>query len=210
MPVPSAIPVDANAGAAADVRARYAGGRPLVGHFGTFGPLIGPLLLDALPAVAGATGARVLLMGRGSEAAAATAVGRWPALRERISGTGTLEPRAVSHHLAACDVMLQPYPDGVSSRRTSVMAALAHGRPVVTTIGELSERIWQQGAGVIGCPVGDVEALARGCATVVSTPSERARLSAEARTIYDGRFDLRHTIAMLRAPAGPAGLRAAS
>jgi hypothetical protein len=45
---------------------------------------------------------------------------------------------------------------------------------------------------------------------VVSTPSERARLSAEARTIYDGRFDLRHTIAMLRAPAGPAGLRAAS
>ena len=25
--------------------------------------------------------------------------------------------------------MLQPYPDGISSRRTSAMVALSHGRP---------------------------------------------------------------------------------
>ena len=39
----------------------------------------------------------------------------------------------VSVHLSACDLMIQPYPDGISARRTSAMAALAHERPVVTT-----------------------------------------------------------------------------
>jgi len=35
-------------------------------------------------------------------------------------------------------------------------------------------------------------------------------LSDEARAIYDSRFDLRHTIAALRAPAGDVELGAAS
>ena len=38
----------------------------------------------------------------------------------------------LSRHLQACDVLVQPYPEGITSRRTSAMAALAHGRAIVT------------------------------------------------------------------------------
>ena len=42
-------------------------------------------------------------------------------------------PSALAEHVRACDVLVQPYPDGISSRRTSAMAGLALGVAVVTT-----------------------------------------------------------------------------
>ena len=50
----------------------------------------------------------------------------WPR-RARSPSTG------VSLAIASCDLMVQPYPDGVTSRRGSMMAVLAHARPIVTT-----------------------------------------------------------------------------
>jgi glycosyltransferase involved in cell wall biosynthesis len=210
MPVPSTIGVHANPEATAAVRARWADGRPLVGHFGTFGALVAPLVLEAIPLVVDQTDANVLLLGRDSEVAAAALVNRASTLRARVHAAGPLSPQALSHHIAACDVMLQPYPDGVSSRRTSVMAALAHARPVVTTTGALTEDIWHEG-GVILCPVGDAAALAATVAALLRTPSYTDRVRAAGRALYDSHFDLRHTIAALReAGAPPVGLRAAS
>lgn len=200
MPVPSAIAVDRDDEEVARLRRQYAGARPLIGHFGTFGRLIRPLLFDAVPAVLQATGAALLLIGRGSEAVAAEMGGLWPELRERIAGAGALTARAVSHHVAACDVMLQPYPDGVSSRRTSVMVALAHGRPVVTSDGPLTEQLWGQTPGVAVCAAGDRDALARECAAMTAPGPEAERRSAAVRALYASQFDLRHTITMLRAP----------
>lgn len=200
MPVPSAIAVDANEAEVARLRVHYAAHAPLIGHFGTFGRLIRPLLFDAVPAVLQATGAGLLLIGRGSEDMAADMARRWPEHRDRIWGAGALDAPAVSHHVAACDLMLQPYPDGVSSRRTSVMVALAHGRPVVTTTGPLTEQLWGQTMGIAACPVGDGDALARACAACLAPSPEASWRSAAARALYASQFDLRHTIAMLRAP----------
>lgn len=211
MPVPSAIPVDADARAIAAVRERHGVGRAVVGHFGTFGRLIQPLLAEILPRVVGETSAHVLLIGRGSDAVAQAFGDRHPSLRARVTAAGALDGRAVSHHVAACDLMLQPYPDGVSSRRTSVMVALSHGRPVVTTSGALTERLWHEAGGVTACPVGDAGAVVRACARLLAAPSDLERAGRDASALYDARFDVRHTIAMLRAaePA-PAGLRAVS
>ena len=47
----------------------------------------------------------------------------------RIFATSRLSPADVALHLAACDLLLQPYPDGVTARRTSVMAGFVNGRP---------------------------------------------------------------------------------
>jgi glycosyltransferase involved in cell wall biosynthesis len=54
-------------------------------------------------------------------------------LASRICRTSFVAPAEVSGWLAACDVMVLPYRDGVSLRRGSLMAALAHGCPIIST-----------------------------------------------------------------------------
>ena len=95
--------------------------------------------------------------------------------------------------------MMQPYPDGVSSRRTSVMAPLAHGVPVVTTEGPLSEPVWRDSGAVVLVPLRDAALLATAVASLASDPARLRDLSSKGRELYDARFDIRHTIAALRA-----------
>lgn len=200
LPVPSTVAVDTDDAAVRQVRERFANAR-LIGHVGTFGRLIRPLLDDSIAHVAEALEGTFLLMGRGSEDAALDIGRRWPAVATRVVGTGPLSPADLSHHVAACDVMVQPYPDGISSRRTSAMVALAHGRPIVTTTGALTEPLWSDAPGVVACPVGDAAAIARACVALTSAP-ETAAQSATVRAFYASRFDLSHTIATLRAHGG--------
>lgn len=196
MPVPSSVDVHADHTAVQRLRDRFAAAGLLIGHFGTFGRLIRPLLDDAIPSVLDAVESHVLLIGRGSDEVAADIRRRWPVHAARVTGTGALSARDLSHHVAACDLMLQPYPDGISSRRTSAMVALAHGRPLVTTVGPLSEPLWSDAPGVTTCAVGDATALARACAQMATRPAPD--LSDAMRALYASRFDLAHTITKLR------------
>ncbi len=156
LPIPATIPTEVPAGAVAQARARRGGGF-LIGHFGTYGDHVGreldlilPPLLRRLP------GARVVLVGEGSEMFAR----RLPAdLRERIESTGRLPGAAAAAALRACDLLVQPYPDGVTTRRTSVMGALTTAVPVLTTAGPLTEPVWAQTSAVALAPAGDVRAL---------------------------------------------------
>ena len=142
LPVPTTIPVVGDAVAIARVRSRYAGGRPLVGCFGTFGAHVRVLLRESLPLLAQQTDCSILLIGKRSESIVNELTLRYPQLTGRVHATGALSAKEVSVHIHACDVMLQPYPDGVSTRRTSAMAALAHERALVTTSGALTEAFW--------------------------------------------------------------------
>jgi glycosyltransferase involved in cell wall biosynthesis len=54
-------------------------------------------------------------------------------LAERIIRTGYLPPHQTTEALLACDLMAMPYVDGVSFRRGTFMACLAHGMPTITT-----------------------------------------------------------------------------
>ncbi|NDJ54602.1 MAG: glycosyltransferase family 4 protein [Chloroflexi bacterium] len=54
-------------------------------------------------------------------------------MADRVIWTGFVSDEDVSAYLYTSDVTVLPYLDGVSLRRGSLMAALAHGRPVVTT-----------------------------------------------------------------------------
>jgi glycosyltransferase involved in cell wall biosynthesis len=206
LPVPSAIPVVHDEAGTAAVRAAVAPGDPdavIVGHFGTYGAPTRPLLADAMALVM-STRCHCLLLGRDSDAAAAALSRAHPAFAGRVHGRGRLSARDVSVHLAACDLMLQPYPDGISSRRTSAMAGLAHGRPTVTTDGWLTEPIWREPAsGIVLVPAGDAAALATAAAALVHDRPRRLRLGAESAALYDARFDIRHTIATLRSAGMP-------
>lgn len=52
-----------------------------------------------------------------------------------IRSTGYADATTVSHVLQCLDLLLLPFIDGVSERRTSFMAGLAHGTPIATTVG---------------------------------------------------------------------------
>ncbi len=54
-------------------------------------------------------------------------------LSDQVIETGFLEPTDVSDHLLAADVCALPYRDGASFRRGTLMAALEHGLPILTT-----------------------------------------------------------------------------
>ena len=153
----------------------------------------------------------VLLLGEGSEAFGRALAVRHPSLAGRSFATGRLPADDVSHHVAACDVMLQPYPDGISSRRTSAMVGLSHGRAIVTTSGWLTEPLWAEARAVVLGPVDDPHALAVATATILFDVSQREEIGRRGAALYDARFDLRHAVAALRGlDAAPASLLAVS
>jgi Glycosyl transferases group 1 len=202
LPVPSSIAV-AERGVSSALRGRYAtDGRLLVGHFGTYGDAIADMLMSTVPLLAGdRSGPAVLLLGRGSEEMRDRFISRWPNLATRIHATGQLDAWELSRHLAACDVLLQPYPDGVCSRHTSIMAGLAHGLPIVTTAGRLTEPLWRDTACVALVDERDAAGMVARVRQLLVDADERRRLGATARAIYDERFHVRNTIAALRAAA---------
>jgi glycosyltransferase involved in cell wall biosynthesis len=114
-----------------------------------------------------------------------------------VHATGGLPPEDVAAHLAACDVLLQPYPDGVSSRRSSVMAGLALGLPVVTTHGFLTEDIWDKTGAVALVPVA-AEALVAATDAILSDPGRQSQMALRAAAAYHQHFALERTVLALR------------
>lgn len=199
LPIPSGIPVAENPEAVKRVRERYGPGF-LIGHFGTFGWPITALLEPILLALASnPTPDPVLLIGRGSTEFRDALILKEPRLANMLHAAGELASDDLSHHLAACDVLVQPFPDGVSTRRSSVMAGLSHGKPIVTNMGDLSEEFWpESGAVALARDSSDFVVLLR---RLHADPAERARLSRAAKNIYQERFDISHTISVLRRTA---------
>lgn len=108
-------------------------------------------------------------------------------LEDSVHWTGYVAPEAVSMALAASDACLLPYADGASFRRTSLITALAHGLPVVTTQPEETEQelirctvegpALRSGENCLLVPPKDAGALAKAVQLLAATPELRARLA---------------------------------
>src|SRR5262249_16752919 len=138
-----------------------------------------------------------LLVGRGGEAFAKRLVAEQPDLGGRVHASGELPPADVAAHLRACDLLVQPYPDGVSSRRTSFMAGMALRVPPGPTPGPLTEPLWDEGLAAL-VPAGDSLALVREAERLLTDAAARRRLGAQARLGYQTNFSLEHTLRLLR------------
>jgi len=200
LPVPSSVPIVHDPLGVRVVRQRYAPGKQqIVGHFGTCDRNISKLLLQSIPTLLHTMADCVaLFLGHGSETVRDELIQRYPDLTDRVHATGSLTTADLSQHISACDVMLQPYIDGVSSRRTSVMAALSHGLPIVTAKGALTESIWTESHAVALVTADDVEALIETTKSLLANASARSELGEAARDLYETRFDLSHVVEALR------------
>jgi Glycosyl transferases group 1 len=205
LPVPAMLPVVCDPEAVRAVRRSLAGDdTPLVGHYGTYGDLFAPLLrasierlIDLRPDV------HIVLLGRGSTEFRETLLAARPELSGRLAAAGVLSEPQLSLHVQACDVMLQPYPDGITARRTTATALLAHGAAIVTTTGELSEALWGE-SGAVQLVARDPERLAGAVDALLRNPDAQASARRRATELHQQVFSPHHTLAALAERRGPA------
>lgn len=202
LPIPSALrPPDKHD--VATVRgALKADAALVVGHFGTYGLPVVTLLERVLPELLRQSDrVRVLLIGAGSDRFRAAFAQRHPAGAERVTATGSLTDSSLAAHIAACDLLVQPYPDGVSSRRTTVMAGLRLGVPIVTTAGYVTEPLWEQSQAVRLAPADRATEMVVHVSDLLAHDERREQLGRAGRDLYDRTFALERTIAALTSAA---------
>lgn len=113
--------------------------------------------------------------------------------RERIDAD-RLDIRAgrpaedISAVMASALVALAPIIDGVSTRRTSVAAALAHGLPVAGTDGPCTSAVLRESAAFSLCAVTDATAFVDHARRAAADAGVRAAKAAAAHELYDTLF----------------------
>lgn len=167
--------------------------QPLLAYFGMISRSKGiETLLEALEQLPPAL--RLLLIGGPSPAphdqTYAAQIRRRIAARgleARVAITGHCPAPEVSAHLLAADAAALPFADGATFRRGSLLAALAHGVPVVTThppggpqaaAPELAD-----GAHVLLVQPGDAAGLAAALGRLLASPALAERLSVAGRSL---------------------------
>jgi len=106
-------------------------------------------------------------------------------LTKRVHWTGFVDDESVSAHLHAADMMVMPYRDGVSLRRGTLMAVLAHGRPLITTHPAHPAPEFRHGENVWLVPPDDGVALTEAVRELAAAPQLRTTLGHNAQTLAD-------------------------
>jgi glycosyltransferase involved in cell wall biosynthesis len=196
LPIPSNIPDDS------DIAAVRSAPGTVIGHFGTYGPATAELLGSTLFSLLAKRGRSAILLGRGGVGFRDCFAARHPELGGRVLATGELPPRELAARLRGCDVLLQPFIDGISARRTSAIAGLANGVPLVSNLGLLSERLWKDAQGIGLAPTPNSDALATATETILALgDGPRAEMGRRAAALYREWFSLDRTLAALRTPS---------
>lgn len=103
---------------------------------------------------------------------------------------GRTSAEAVAGALAASDLFLGAWADGASTRRTSLMAALQHGLPVVSTQGISTDPLLCAADDALSLvPVGRSDLFAEVACRIALDRDVRRRMGAAARDLYRLRFD---------------------
>jgi glycosyltransferase involved in cell wall biosynthesis len=173
-------------------------GETLLCYFGFFNESKGASTL--IRALAEIPNARLVLLGgetgasdRTNAAYAGTVRGEINASgqADRVIRTSFLPQPEIAAHFLASDICVLPYRDGASYRRGTLMAALAHGRAIITTYpldaanapleGEDGLPPLRSGENVLLLPPDDPHAIADAVARLVASPELRAHLETGAR-----------------------------
>lgn len=141
--------------------------------------------VDALAARPGAAGVTVLNLGAG-----APPIDVPPGVELR--SPGHLPADALSRHLWASHLVLLPFADGLSTRRTTMMAALAHRRPVIGLEGRNTDRRLLAAArdgAVVLAAAGDRAAFAAAAVQLADDPAKAAATGDRGEALFRAEFD---------------------
>jgi glycosyltransferase involved in cell wall biosynthesis len=103
---------------------------------------------------------------------------------------GVLASDELSLRLHASDLVLLPLTDGLSTRRGTLMAALAHGRPVVGLLGHNTDAVLAEARDALALTaVGDRSGYARAAVELSADPGRLRAIGAAGLRLYESRFD---------------------
>jgi len=100
-----------------------------------------------------------------------------------VTWTGRRDDEDVSRILAVADLFVAPFDGGASIRRGSLLAAFAHGLPVVSTVSPVASAYLRDGENVALVAPRDPVALAARICLLLEAPEKRARLAEGARKV---------------------------
>ncbi|MGH7328746.1 MAG: hypothetical protein ACREJX_10410, partial [Polyangiaceae bacterium] len=170
-----------------------------IGHFGTYGgpltKMLEPMLVQLLEKDASRF---AMLLGRRSDTFARNLP---PNLLKRVRAQGAQTPEQIAANLAACDVVLQPYPDGISSRRTSAMASIALGRAVVSHEGAQTESIWRERHAVVLARDESPEAFVHATEPLLHNSALAEEIGHKAHALYREQFSIERAVERFREAA---------
>jgi glycosyltransferase involved in cell wall biosynthesis len=107
-----------------------------------------------------------------------------------VQSPGRLDADEVSLRLRASDMMLLPLVDGLSTRRTTLMAALAHGVPLFGLRGAKTDRVLVDHPQAVSLtPVHDVGGYVRAAVALAADRERLRRLGESGRRLYVEQFD---------------------
>ena len=108
-------------------------------------------------------------------------------LADFVYRTGYTDLPEVSANLLAADAVVMPYRDGVSFRRTTLIAALRHGCPIVSTTPTDPSTIPEihPGENMLLAPPRDATALAQAIASLAGDTALRQKLAVGSKQLGD-------------------------
>ncbi len=161
-----------------------------LGFFGCLhdSKLVGHLTRTLMDMRAAGLDARLLCVGPSRSEFFKRVNGAGSDLHGWVECTGYLPEEEVVRRLSEIDIFLLPLIDGISARRSSLMAALSLGLPVVGTDGPLTDGILR-GAGICRMVSAEDEAsFAREALALARNPELAEALGRAGKTFYEREF----------------------
>jgi hypothetical protein len=116
-------------------------------------------------------------------------------IREACAGVplldkGILSAAEAALGIRAMDMLLAPFADGISTRRTSAIVALQHGIPLCSTISKWSDNVFREwkSPGLKLCSPSRLEDYVSGALSVVHEVLGNADLGDQLKDLYDAWF----------------------
>ena len=184
LPVGSNLPDARSARTHTRARLGIRDGQPVLAAFGTSHPtrLFG--LIGAAIAAVGLGNSDVVVLNLGASS---------PDLCDGFSGRmvrpGHVAALDLARYLSTADLLLLPFSDGAATRRTTIMAGLQHGIPILSTDGTSTSGDLRD-SGAIALTPADAPAgvYARRAWELLADAPERDRLGQAGRQLYEKRF----------------------